>query len=405
MNELKFEIECDDYRVLKIPNTSSVKAKIGTLFIKVENLPTSLGDWTEVNPRLPKKTSKEKLSGQVARSIVRTLEEEPDKFALKNLGIYLLVDSVHDQRISGDRHKLNVVLTNRSLHGIVNGGHTYQAIQQVLVNGNYDGGAYVRLHIYQNISSENIVELAEGLNKNLQVTNASLENLQKKFETIKKAMTNKKGENEIAYADGDDGSVDILEVLHILSLLDLKTYPDQDKNPNDIFGSKQKVLKRYIEDLEKGDDSSFKRLIPKTDEILKLSDEIKKRCAIYMSNHKIKNTETGNRVGSNENKKHAIFTDGEIGGLVPQGWLYPMVSAFRANISKKSWEAGSLVWLEDPFKVLDEVKDSLGENIKNAHKEQRNRPAEVGRKSTAYQVCYGSVFTKLAMKGKIGNLS
>lgn len=403
MKPLKFKVLCDDYRVLKIPSPNGDKEKLGTMFVKVEDIPDELKNWVKVNPRNPKFSKAEKLSGQVARSIVKTLQEEPEKFALKNLGIYLLVKSADSTRIAGDRHEVEISLTNEDEHGIVNGGHTFQAIRQVIKDNTYiaGAGAYVRLHIYQNIAKDQIVDLAEGLNKNLQVTSASLENLQGQFEKIKHTMEGKKGADSIAYADGDEGAVDILEVLHLMSLLDLSTYPDQDKNPNDIFGSKKKVLDRYIEDIKRGKDSSYLRLIPKVHEILVLSEEIQIQCLSIRNakNYKIKNTETGNRVGSDEHKRQALFTKGEIGGLIPQGWLYPMVSAFRANISKKSWESGELKWHVDPLSILPDVIKSMAKSITEVHTSLKNKPGEVGRKPTAYQICYSTIFIKLAMQG------
>ncbi len=400
MKELIFSMITEDYRVLKIPNGSSSKAKLGTLFSKVEELPDELRDWTDVNPRSPKMSKAEKLSGQVARSIVRTLEEEPEKFAIKNLGIYLLVDSVESKRIAGDKHEVKVVLSNLEQHGIVNGGHTFQAIRQVIENGNYSGGASVRLHLYQNIDRELIVDLAEGLNKNLQVTDTSLQNLQNKFEEIKLAMKGKKGEEQIAYSDGETGTVDVLEVIHLLSLLNLSQYPTSEKHPNDLFGTKQKVLKKYCEDIE-SNNSAFDILIPHTFEILKLSDEIKKECAKITSLYKIKNTDDKNRVGSKEHKKSAIFSEGEISGLIPQGWLYPMVAAFRANISISEWKKGNFHWLVEPDKLLPEVINEMTDKVTALHKDNKNKPAEVGRKATAYELCYATIFMKLAMAGKL----
>lgn len=400
MKNLTFTMVTDDYRVLKIPNGSSSKAKLGTLFTKVEELPDELREWTDVNPRSPKMSKADKLSGQVARSIVKTLEEEPEKFAIKNLGIYLLVDSVDSKRISGDRHEVKVTLSSNEQHGIVNGGHTFQAIRQVMENGNYTGGASVRLHLYQNIDKELIVDLAEGLNKNLQVTDTSLQNLQNKFESIKQAMEGKKGANEISYSDGETGSVDVLEVIHLMSLLNLTQYPTSEKHPNDLFGSKKKVLDRYCDDID-SDNSAFNMLVPKVSEILVLSDEIKKECAKITSLYKIKNTDEKNRVGSKEHKRKAVFSNGDIGGLIPQGWLYPMVAAFRANISISEWQKGKLEWLVDPKELLPEVINEMTDKVTSLHKDNKNKPAEVGRKATAYELCYATIFMKLAMSGKL----
>jgi hypothetical protein len=400
MQSLEFTIECDDYRTLKIPNPENDNIKLGTLFVKVEDLPERLLNWMDVNPRNPKYTKAGNLSGAVSRSIVKTLNDEPRIFSLKNLGIYILVDEVTSKRISGDKHTVKITLSNIKKHGIVNGGHTFTAIRQVIDLDTYQGGAYVRLHLYMNVPEEDIVELAEGLNKNLQVTNSSLSNLVNKFEIIKAAMKGKRGAAEIAYADGDPGKVDVLEVLHIISCFDLSQYPTNEKHPNDIFGSKQKILDRYCKDIE-NDDSAYKKLIQNLHEFLVLSDEVQKKCALKTSYYKIKSTDKDNRVGSDNHKKDAIFSSGEIGGFIPQGWLYPMLSAFRANLSKKAWDKGEIEWLIDPDVLLDEIMDKLATLITAQHKENKNKPGEVGRKATAYDLCYSAAFMAIAMKGKL----
>ncbi|ALQ56392.1 hypothetical protein PI2015_3144 [Pseudoalteromonas issachenkonii] len=402
MEYLKFKIKCDDFRSLPLPGLEDKKIKLGTMFVKAEDIPDELREWVGVNPRSPKMNKVEKLSGKVSRTIVKTLTEEPEKFALKNLGIYLSVDSMESTRVKGNSHEVEVVLNDKMLHGIVNGGHTFQAIRQVKYFKEYDEGAYVRLHIYQNLDSESIVDLADGLNNNLQVDDKSLENLQGSFDNIRQAMEGKKGADKIAYKDGDDGEVDILEVLHLLSLLDLNKYPNN-KQPNDIFGRKKKVLDYYSDDIKKtSQESSFERLIPFTFEVLKLSEEIQKASIGYFSRNKVNNKKTGNRVSSDAHKKDALFTDGEIRGLIPQGWLYPMVSAFRANLKQSSWDSGKLEWLEDPKDLINEIIEDMASNIKELNFTHKNKPAEVGRKATAYQVCFSFAFSTLAMKGKIG---
>ncbi|WP_417526704.1 AIPR family protein [Marinomonas shanghaiensis] len=401
MNTLEFELDCEDYRTLHIPNTGDSNAKLGTLFAKVEDIPDTLSGWTDVNPRTPKLNKSNNLSGAVARSIVRTLKEEPELFSLKNLGIYLLVDDVQSKRISGDRHHIKVTLNDKSQHGIVNGGHTYAAIMEALKKQEYSSGAYVRLHLYMNIPEENIVELAEGLNKNLQVDSASLSNLTNEFDTIKAAMKGVKGEKDIAYADGDQGDVDILEILHIMSCFDINFYKGAEKHPNDIFGSKQKILKRYLEDIKDKENSSYLKIISDLPNILRLSDEVQKVLAKQNPRVKIKNTEDKNRVSSAENYREAKFSDGVITGFVPQGWLYPALSSLRACLSSSEWEKGVIKWNMSPFDLLDDIKVKLGEIIQEQHNFNKNKPAEVGRKPTAYDQCYAAAFMALVMKGKI----
>lgn len=402
MSDLIFKINCEDYRTIDIPMGEESKARIGTLFAKIEDLPESLSDWMEVNPRIPKYNKGSNLSGAVARSIVNTLEEEPDVFSLRNLGIYILVDSVESKRLPGDKHEVKIKLSDSLKHGIVNGGHTFAAIRQVLDQGIYPGGAYVRLHLYVNIPEESIVELAEGLNRNLQVDDASLINLVNKFDLIKDKMNGKKGADQIAYADGQPGKIHILDVLHVMTCFDLEYYPGNSRHPNDVFGSKQKILKRYCYDIDElGENSPYRKLISGVDKFLELSEEIQKVLSSELGALKIKGTEDNNRVASSKHKRDAIFTNGAINGLIPQGWLYPLLSAFRACLSRSKWDEGEIVWLMEPKDLLDEIKSKLADVIKEQHSFNKGKPGEVGRKSTAYDQCYAAAFMALAVRGKI----
>lgn len=402
MKELKFKIECDDYRTLRIPGVDSKSIKLGTLFTEIDQLPDDLKNWVDVNPRDPKFTKAGNLSGAVSRSIVNTLEENPSVFSLKNLGIYILVDSVESKRLPGDRHSVEITLSNTKKHGIVNGGHTFSAIRQALnaKERKYIGGAFVRLHLYMNVPESDIVELADGLNRNLQVTDTSLANLSGQFTIIENSLKGKKGSAEIAYADGNPGKIDILDILHILSCFDLKTYPDGERHPNDIFGNKKKILSRYVKDIEESN-SSYKILIESIHEILVLSEEIQKALVPEVKRFKIKNTEKNNRVGSDIHKRDAIFSEGIISGYIPQGWLYPIISAFRANMKQSSWDKGKVEWLIPTKDLIESIIADLAKKIISQHVDNKNKPGEVGRKATAYELCYSVAFMNIAKKGKL----
>lgn len=402
MKELKFKIECDDYRTLRIPGLDSSSIKLGTLFTEIDQLPDELKNWVDVNPRDPKLTKAGNLSGAVSRSIVNTLEENPSVFSLKNLGIYILVDTVESKRLPGDKHSVEITLSNIKKHGIVNGGHTFSAIRQVMnaSDSKYSGGAFVRLHLYMNVPESDIVELADGLNRNLQVTDTSLANLSGQFTLIDNALKGQKGSAEVAYADGHSGKIDVLDVLHILSCFDLKTYNSGEKHPNDIFGNKKKVLSRYVKDID-DEPSSYKTLINSIHEILVLSENIQKALVPEVKRFKIKNTETNNRVGSDIHKRDAIFSDGVIGGYIPQGWLYPILSAFRANMKQSSWSQGKVEWLIPNEDLIANIISDLAKKIISQHIENKNKPGEVGRKATAYELCYSVAFMYIAKQGKL----
>lgn len=100
---------------------------------------------------------------------------------------------------------------------------------------------------------------------------------------------------------------------------------------------------------------------------------------------------------SHERATH--FAGGKIGGHIPSGWLYPVVSAFRANIDPKAWAEGKLVWLADPFEILKSSADEMCSVIRQEHEDNNEKPAEVGRKEAAYRGCYGIVLEEIAGRG------
>lgn len=100
--------------------------------------------------------------------------------AIKNLGLFLLVESTEYERGHGGNHVLKVTLSDPVRHGPANGGHTYAAIRHCVENpDNLDDldSAYVRVHVFQGIPKDKVPDMAEGLNRSKQVDNPSLMNL------------------------------------------------------------------------------------------------------------------------------------------------------------------------------------------------------------------------------------
>jgi hypothetical protein len=297
---------------------------------------------------------------------------------------------------------LTVVLKNPDLHGIVNGGHTFAAIREAAEDPERPDPweAMVRLHVYEGIGVEHIADIAEGMNRSLQVDDASLENLQGTFDEIKDALKGKPGADSIAYRQGDTQDVDVQFVLTIMSMLNAARYPDRKTHPNKLFGQPKLVLDGFVTDANDG--KTYKILLPKLHEILVLSDKIQHEMAARLGKLKVKNSVSGNRVGSPKHKTQpAHFAGGTIGGHVPLGWVYPVLAAFRANIDHAKWGKGSFTWLDDPQLLLTNTIEEMCEVIKQEHMENKEKPAEVGRKEAAYRGCYGIITMDLASRGKL----
>lgn len=417
---VSFQFPTDEFRSLPFPKGTAVddparakdsegRAKIATCFVRVEDLPEELGQWMRVNPRVPQFDAKDRLKGPVARAMVDTLLGEPAKFALKNQGIYLLVKAADFQKAEGGRGFVTITMDNSEVHGLANGGHTYMAIRTALADRRAaaedrgedpdtlgPSGAYVRLHIMEGVPEELITDLAEGLNRSMQVDNPSLANLGKKFDKIKAHLHGKAGADQIAYRQGDPGDVDILQVLTFMALFDLDTYADRKTHPNKLFGQPKAVLDLFVSDAN----GVFDRVLPQLRKVLVLSDEIQKRAVVPLGRMKVSNAKKNNRVRSARHRgRPAYFAGGTIDGMMHLGWLYPMLAAFRAAADRDAWAAGRLEWLVDPMELLDDVIEEMADVVRQENEDNRGKPGEVGRKEAAYRMCYSIVSMELAKRG------
>lgn len=411
---VSFRILTDEFRSLPFPRTTTSngsRSKLATCFVRVEDLPDGFENWMKVNPRVPKFDTKKQLRGPVAKAMVDTLLNEPDKFVLKNQGIYILAKDVTYQKEEGGCGMVTLVFDDPFAHGLVNGGHSYMAIRQALAEreASEEAGetcdAYVRLHIMQGVDEEDITELAEGLNRSMQVDDPSLENLKGSFDKIKDHLDGQPGHEQIAYRQGDPGDVDIRQVLSYMALFDLEQFPDRKTHPNKLFGQQKGVLQRFIEDTDPENKESkqvFEKILPKLHEILVLSDKIQQKAVIPFAKLKVKESKRKgtDRVRSAVNRNRpAYFSGGTIGGLMHLGWTYPMLAAFRANVSREAWAQGSLEWLVDPEDLLEKVWEEMAEIVRQEHDDNKRKPAEVGRKDAAYRLCYSVVTMELAKEG------
>lgn len=415
-------IPTSDYRSLKIPfiDLNGKIPKSGVCYVKVTDLPLELSKWLKVNPRIPQLTKNNgKLKGTVAKGIITTLESDPTMMSLKNNGITILVNKVDFHKQPGGQGYITIELSDIDIHGVANGGHTLSAIFQTREGSSSENldKAYVKLHIYEGLNSEMIPDIAEGLNRSMQVDNASLENLKGTFDEIRNSVKGKLGAEQIAYRQGDDGEVDVHYLLTLMAMLDRNFYNDRKKNPNNLFRQPKAVLTAFSDESirlerakEKGEAlipvPAYKILVPHLHDILSFSDRVMKKMAKPMANFGNKKSlkTKGERARAQKFKDiPAFFDGGKIGANIHLGWLYPVISSFRANINMDSWADGKLEWLIDPDQLLEDAIDELCEIIQKEHTDNNSMPAEVGRKEAAYRGCYQVIMMELMSKGHLIN--
>ncbi len=409
-----FKIPVSAYRSIPLPSIDG--GRIGDCFVRVTDLPLELGNHMQVNPRSPDLNDKGILKGQVCAGIVDTLVSYPADMEIKNQGIYILARKVSDWKEKGGQEYVEVTLTNPDIHGMVNGGHTFAAIRQLLdttadIDSSNLKNAHVRLHLYQGIPSEKVVEMAEGLNRSKQVDDASLKNLEGAFEKIRTAMRGKPGEDAIAYKQGADGDMYILDVLSVLEMFNVDRFP-KSKTPQTIYNSSRNALKYFNKDMEgvsvktdKGDEidedatqrkiAYMDALIEKIPEFLVLHDSVKKvlpdsaqAAQFKMAQMSVDKT---SRAGSPKYKGMPLpFIDSSMDHRVPKGWLYPILASLRLaleyNLEQKEFQ-----WIENPIDILNAKSEALVSICVTKHREENVPIDKIGKEASTYILCDGVI--------------
>jgi len=355
---------------------------VGIFYVDASKVPSELINWRDVNPREIKKTT------AVYKDMVSTLLEESDKFHERNRGITIVADSIKYD----DKNKTVVVeMSDKKYHGVIDGGHTLQAILDAQDSPPDGWSAHVFIKALCGIEKDQIAEIAGGLNTSQQVDLKSLENLKEHFEGLKKALSKQSYSKSIAYKMNEKGAIDVRDVLQYLAVFDCDKYSDK-KHPSDIFGRKEAIVREFARQAKKQDPSvdSFGKLITKAPEILALRDLLEKKVLKQKGIGKYssgKNT----RIRSDRNKdSHLVFIDETVNGKIPLGWVMPMLGAFRANVD---WDSSNKTfnWIEPIEELLDDCVEDLFLNITDIHERENSRPEYVGRNAMAWRACYSSV--------------
>lgn len=392
------KVRADDFRAHPIPGVDG--AKVGSCYVNAADLIVHLplDGWLNVNPRVPSRNAKGVLSGHVVKGIQETLRGYPQDFALKCLGLFLLVEEMEHERMPGGTGELRLTLSDVDSHGLCNGGHAYAAIRDFAESEGVDAlkDAYVRIHIYQGIPSEKVIEIAEGMNRSKQVDDPSLADLAGNFSAIKKAMDGRTGAKEIAYHQGEEGTYYVTDIIRVIMFFNRERFDDTN-HPHRLYRQQKVMLRQFKEDFNSRP-SPLDILIPKLDEFLRLADNICKatpdaagRLSPPFEFGRMKpDPKKSGRAGSKEHRGTRLCFIGEtMDHKVANGWLMPMLAAFRANL-RWNLSEGVCEWREPIDELLNEVIGDLVRICVQEHKE-RVKPDEIGRKPSVYEQCYDKV--------------
>lgn len=365
------------FRSIPSPNGDS---KFGLFFTPTNNLPSALWNWRAVNPREVNTRS------GVYRAITQTLKEEPTRFHERNRGITIVAKEL---RFDESRKEATIELDDAKVHGVVDGAHTLSAIIKAQESGDAIGKAYVFIKAVVGVDDGQIAEIAGGLNTSQQVDLTSLENLRTHFDELKAVLKSQPYAGKIAYKMNEDLPVDVREVLYYLAVFDCSVY-DQNRHPVALFGRKEGIVRRFAEQAtEESSEDSFRILISKAPDILRLRDMIEK-AALGMPVGRYKLGKKL-RVKSDPNRQNdLIFLDEKVDGKIPLGWMMPMLAGFRANVL---WDKpkGTFSWIVPLGELVPGCIEQLVNGIQDVHTQENSRPEYVGRNSIAWRMSYNAV--------------
>ena len=376
----KFELQVKSFKKMDDPSLTTGRAKY-VCYVKADSIPSSFSYWMGTNPR------EQKMNTNVAKRIMKSLEDNSNFHEL-NRGILM---SVEDLSYDNKTNILTIKMSDPTLHGNIDGGHTLRAIldnKQKL--DSILSERYVFCEFITDLESP--VDLAEARNTSVQVDLKSIEELKSSFAPIKKILKPLKFSDNISYRMNEEKPIDIREVIAILLMFNQDIYPNftqagilSDLQPTQCYSGKESSLKKFINlnNLNK----EIESMSPIIKDIFDLWDNIELTFAD-------KANLTGKyRYGSRKYAKYTgevigktVFYENNIKYFVPRGLMFPIVGAFRALI-KKTDDVYS--WIENPLTVWNNIGSNLTSIILD---EKTENPDVIAKNSNLWSNLFKEVY-------------
>jgi hypothetical protein len=397
----KLKKPTDWFRVREMRSLDDPSARVSRkeLLVSLDQYPYgfSLGP----NPREPMLTS------PVSKKIETTLKENGENFHLLNRGVTLVVkDMEYDNKTQKVRLTLAQNEDDERFFGILDGGNTDARIKRwrdELPEDQVDELAKRHVNVQVLIPNLNdapptnemeqlLNDIKEARNTSVQVKTKSLADARRQFEVLKEVLKDQPYAENIAWHEGQKGTIDALHLVTYLMMFYptfYKTAPEQE--PSNAYGHKERCLDAFLEYSEKepGELEKWIKILP---DIVRLYDAILssfpdsyegrfgriKEVKIYDQ----KRYERGNKKYS-KTPTHSTYFNQEMKYVFPNGWIFPVFAAFRVLVGPDK-NSAAIVWKRDP---IDFWKTHAAEISKRYEPHMREAGYEV-RKIATNVICY-----------------
>ncbi len=415
---LNVELRCRDARRIDDPVTRGDRH-----FFVVNVLDIPEGIPTDPNPR--EQAIDRRIYKRIGKSLINDDDGEKNAFFVKNKGITILATSV---RRSGpdDGHRYILEFEGEA-NGIVDGAHTYKLIlenQKYIREFNEDANGdkieqYVEVRVLTGTRLRELVsDIAGGLNTGVQVTPASLANLDQHFDWLKDAIKDAPFRNKIAFKQFEEGEYTVTDILCILDLFNIDDFPvDGDKFPTRAYDSANRLLAAYIQAAEAGakDPDSpphqWQKTKPLVLQVLELHDLISSTgAALYNERAPERGAKRGGALTWVRGKVHRKIKGvpslverlydftflGTTGNRqLYRGALIPMLGAFRCVVEEDR-DTGYYRW-KIPFAEIKAMWNELGgvlmERTQVSSEDLGRKPDAIGKSRNHWSVLYSTVTT------------
>ena len=341
--------------------------------VPLGDIPSEWAGWLEVNAR----DSSDK--GKVPTAIRTTLSEKPDWFAAYNRGLTVVASSVHwDNRTN----LLTLSFDDPNYHGVLDGGHTLRVIlDERSRSDGEDQEGFCNIEIFTGLEDSEIPGVVDARNTSKQVASKSLLNLEGAFNGLKAAIGKKA--DLIAWKENEDQEFDVRELIGILTALDPSSVKDN-VQPVIAYSGKEVCLKRF-----KANPTGFQKLYGVASDALELWDAI--QYWLPSGYNRI----TGGKFGKLTGVKHMPKRPKELPFIgktteysTPLGYIYPVLSAFRAMLVEKN---GQWTWGKgtNPVKLVEQgaAADIFIQSVRESINNHRN-PNRTGKDTQAWTSAY-----------------
>lgn len=379
-----FKVKGNTFRKLDDPFENG-KSKKYVFYVNVNDVPEGIPMAT--NPR------EQKLTSQVAKAIEDSLGSNDGYFHLKNRGIVISAGKV---RFNNAKELVTLEFDDDATQGNIDGGHTYKIICKHKADER-KLDQYVQFEVMTGV--EDIIEdLARARNTSVQVDEKSMAELANKFNPVKEALEGMPFYNRIAFkqnqtfTDPETGKnlkmIDAREIVAILTMFDIKRFTE-DNQPTQAYSGKGQMLKIYLANPE-----YYRKFVDVATDIFDLFDTVEMEFPDAYN-------ATGGRYGR---KKYSGYKEGKnsVGkskfGLhdlmykVPDGFLYPIVAAFRSMIVE-SPKTGKFEWVAGikPITIWQKIKKELVARIMSFASSIGDNPNSVGKDTNIWALAYLTV--------------